>query len=109
MASTTTLQITIEKALSKAKIAMMMLPDTVFFSTLCTSLEVVITDEVPTAGTDGRKLYINKDFFFGLTESERVFLLAHETLHVAYLHPLRGQGKTKKSSMMLVITLLMLN
>lgn len=94
--STTTPQITIEKALSKAKIAMMMLPDTVFFSTLCTSLEVVITDQVPTAGTDGRKLYINKDFFFGLTESERVFLLAHETLHVAYLHPLRGQGKDQE-------------
>lgn len=96
MTSTATPQITIEKALSKAKIAMMMLPDTVFFSTLCTSLEVVITDEVPTAGTDGRKLYINKAFFFGLTEAERVFLLAHETLHVAYLHPLRGQGKDQE-------------
>jgi predicted metal-dependent peptidase len=96
MTSSATPQITIEKALSKAKIAMMMLPDTVFFSTLCTSLEVVITDEVPTAGTDGRKLYINKDFFFGLTEGERVFLLAHETLHVAYLHPLRGQGKDQE-------------
>jgi len=96
MTSSTTPQITIEKALSKAKIAMMMLPDTVFFSTLCTSLEVVITDQVPTAGTDGRKLYINKDFFFGLTESERVFLLAHETLHVAYLHCLRGQDKDQE-------------
>ena len=93
MTSSVTPQISIEKALSKAKIAMMMLPDTVFFSTLCTSLEVVISDQVPTAGTDGRKLYINKDFFFGLTESERIFLLAHETLHIAYLHPLRGQGK----------------
>lgn len=89
MTSTATPQITIEKALSKAKIAMMMLPDTVFFSTLCTSLEVVISDQVPTAGTDGRKLFINKDFFFGLTEAERIFLLAHETLHVAYLHPIR--------------------
>lgn len=89
MTSSVTSQITIEKALSKAKIGMMMLPDTVFFSTLCTSLEIVISDRVPTAGTDGRKLYINKDFFFGLTEAERIFLLAHETLHVAYLHPLR--------------------
>ena len=89
MTSSVTPQITIEKALSKAKIGMMMLPDTVFFSTLCTSLEVVITNQVPTAGTDGRKLYINKDFFFGLTEAERIFLLAHETLHIAYLHPIR--------------------
>jgi len=89
MTSSVTPQITIEKALSKAKIGMMMLPDTVFFSTLCTSLEIVITNKVPTAGTDGRKLFINKDFFFGLTEAERIFLLAHETLHVAYLHPIR--------------------
>lgn len=96
MTSSATPQITIEKALSKAKIGMMMLPDTVFFSTLCTSLEVVISDQVPTAGTDGRKLYINKDFFFGLTEAERIFLLAHETLHVAYLHPLRGKGKDQE-------------
>lgn len=96
MTSSVTPQITIEKALSKAKIGMMMLPDTVFFSTLCTSLEVVISDQVPTAGTDGRKLYINKDFFFGLTEAERIFLLAHETLHVAYLHPLRGKGKDQE-------------
>ena len=96
MTSPATPQITIEKAISKAKIAMMMLPDTVFFSTLCTSLEVVITSEVPTAGTDGRKLYINKSFFFGLTEAERVFLLAHETLHVAYLHCLRGQDKDQE-------------
>ena len=86
MTSSVTPQITIEKALSKAKIGMMMLPDTVFFSTLCTSLEIVITNQVPTAGTDGRKLFINKDFFFGLTEAERIFLLAHETLHVANLH-----------------------
>lgn len=96
MTSSATPQITIEKALSKAKLAMMMLEQTVFFSTLCTSLEVVITDEVPTAGTDGRKLYINKAFFFGLTEAERVFLLAHETLHVAYLHCLRGVGKDQE-------------
>jgi predicted metal-dependent peptidase len=96
MTPSATSLITIEKALSKAKIAMMMLPDTVFFSTLCTSLEVVITGEVLTAATDGRKLYINKAFFFGLTEAERVFLLAHETLHVAYLHCLRGQGKDQE-------------
>ncbi len=82
-------ELTIEKALSKAKIGMMMLKDTVFFSTLCLSLDLSLDESVGTAGTDGRRLIINPSFFLGLTEGERIFLLAHETLHVAYLHCLR--------------------
>ena len=109
MTSTATPQITIEKALSKAKIAMMMLPDTVFFSTLCTSLEVVISDQVPTAGTDGRKLFINKDFFFGLTEAERIFLL-HMRHFMLLIYTLSvGVTETMTSLMLLVITLLITN
>lgn len=89
-------EITIEKALSKAKIGMMMLKDTVFFSTLCLSLDLSLNESVGTAGTDGTKLIISPSFFLGLTEGERIFLLAHETLHVAYLHCLRRGNRDKR-------------
>lgn len=81
---------TIEQALSKAKIGMMQIRNTVFFSTLCLSLDTIITTDIPTAATNGYQLLINPDFFLGLNQDERIFVLAHETLHVAYLHALRG-------------------
>ena len=89
-------ELTIEKALSKAKIGMMMLKDTVFFSTLCLSLDLSLDESVGTAATDGRRLIISPSFFLGLTEGERIFLLAHETLHVAYLHCLRRGTRDKR-------------
>lgn len=79
----------IQKILSKARIGLLENTEAVFFSTLCISLETEITTDVSTAATDGFKLYINPAFFIGLSQEERVFVLAHETLHVAYLHALR--------------------
>ena len=79
----------LDKALARAKIGIMEKPDTMFFSTLCSSLETVFTEDYDTAATNGVKLLINPTFFSKLTLPERVFLLAHETLHVAYLHTIR--------------------
>lgn len=86
----------IDKILSRAKIGMLQKKDTVFLSTICFSLEFVLTDTVPTAATDGKKMLINPEFFERLTIDERVFVLAHETLHVAYLHMLRVEGRDFK-------------
>lgn len=83
----------LEKLLARAKIGIMEKPDTVFFSTLCSSLETRFTGDVNTAATDGIHLLINPDFFTGLDLEERIFLLAHETLHVAYLHTLRCEHR----------------
>jgi predicted metal-dependent peptidase len=44
---------------------------------------------IPTAGTDGRMLYINKDWFGELSVDERVFVLSHEVMHVVLEHPSR--------------------
>lgn len=87
----------IQTALSKTKIEMMTKPDNVFFSTLCCSLQTKITKDIPTLGVDGISLYVNPDFFLGLNKEERLFLLLHETLHVAYLHTVRHVGKNLKT------------
>lgn len=81
----------IHQLISKAKIKLMQQKDSMFFATLCCNLVYKFIEEIPTAGTDGISLYINPDFFLNLSESQRVFLLAHETLHVAYLHAFRGK------------------
>lgn len=61
-----------------------------FFAVLLMDLLTVKeTDGLPTAGTDGKNLYINPEFFSGLTVDERVFILSHEVLHVILDHPAR--------------------
>lgn len=77
------------KALNKAKIALMAKPDSVFFSTVCFSLKHVWDDRIPTAGTDGVSVLYNPDFFLSLSEDVRTFVVLHETLHVAFMHPVR--------------------
>lgn len=51
---------------------------------------------VPTAGTDGKMLYINKKWFGELPIDERVFILCHEVLHVVFRHPARGKYYEEK-------------
>lgn len=78
---------------SRAKLRLALTPNMMFTSSLCASLETVLTDEVPYGATDGDRLLINPKTFNQLTENEQVFLLAHETLHVAYLHTLRREHR----------------
>lgn len=90
------MQSPIDKAISRAKIGMLQMPNTVFLSTICFSLETIVTEKTKTAATDGKRLLINPDFFLGLTEQQRVFLLAHESLHVAYMHMIRLDSRDFK-------------
>lgn len=54
--------------------------------------EVIWTDAVGTAATDGVYVYISPDFFRGLeSDSQRAFLLAHEVSHIILRHPQRGK------------------
>jgi len=59
---------------------------------LLMATDVVWTDGLPTAGTDGVYVYVNPEFFRGLeSDSQRAFLLAHEVAHIILRHPQRGQ------------------
>ena len=59
--------------------------------------EVIWTHGVPTAATDGVYIYINPDFFNGLTsDSQRAFLLGHEVGHMILKHPQRGKAFRKR-------------
>ncbi len=43
-------------------------------------------DEVPTAATDGKKIYINSKYFMSLTPPQRETIMAHEGLHPVLGH-----------------------
>lgn len=61
-----------------------------FFATLVLQRPVVYTDTItPTAGADARgRVYINPRFVIekDLSVDHLMFLLAHETMHIAFLH-----------------------
>lgn len=73
-------------ALDKAKIALMSRKDSAFFTSLCLSMRHRWDDTIPTACTDGTEILYSPKFFMSLDREEQVFLLLHETLHVAYDH-----------------------
>ena len=68
-----------------------------FFGNLATRMEIVdATAWCPTAATDGRKLYFNREFVKKLNKKELVFLIAHEILHAVYDHIGRRGNKFPK-------------
>lgn len=80
-----------KKALERAKIQLMTRPDSVFFTQVCFALKHIFTDDIPTAATNGTYIKFNPTFFMSLDADEQLFLILHETLHVALLHMLRGE------------------
>ena len=64
-----------------------------FFGYIALSSDIVVTESVPTAGVNGIKLAVNPKFFFGLDESTRIFIVAHEVLHLALRHVSRRKWR----------------
>jgi len=82
-----------EIAFNKAKIQLMARPDSAFFTAVLFSLRTIFDDSLPTAATDGKKIWINPKFFLSLDRDEQVFVLIHEAMHVAYMHMGRLQSR----------------
>ena len=65
-----------------------------FFGNLATRLQIKEgTDWLPTAATDGRHIYFNRDFFEKLTVKQVEFVIAHEILHNVFDHMGRREGR----------------
>jgi len=68
-----------------------------FFGNMATRLKIVDgTDWCPTAATDGRTLFYNRDFFGDLTAKQVEFVVAHEILHNVFDHMGRNEGRNRK-------------
>ena len=67
-----------------------------FFGNMATRLKIQDgTDWLPTAATDGRTLYYNRDFFDKLSYKQVEFVVAHEILHNVFDHLTRIEGRDK--------------
>lgn len=64
-----------------------------FYVALLSQLPTTISQEIPTAATNGRELVINPDYFLGLNNRERVGLLLHEAMHIAFMHNYRMEQR----------------
>ncbi len=66
------------------------------FGSVIANLDFQECKDIETAGTDGKELLYNPEFFKKLSEEKQIFLFAHEVCHVAFKHILRSEGKDKK-------------
>jgi predicted metal-dependent peptidase len=68
-----------------------------FFGNLATRLQIKeASDWLPTAATDGRNIYFNREFFTPLTTKQVEFVIAHEILHAVFDHIGRNESRDRK-------------
>lgn len=68
-----------------------------FFGNLATRLQIKEANEwLPTAATDGRHIFFNRNFFTPLTIKQVEFVIAHEILHAVFDHMGRNEGRDRK-------------
>ena len=77
----------LEKRLSKAKASLIL--EHPFVGTIAMNMPFKISEQVPTAGTNGKRVLFNPEFCEPLTDEELKFLVAHECLHPMLDHPYR--------------------
>ena len=64
-----------------------------FFGSLMLFAQIETTKKLPTAATDGRKIFFNEEFLYSLSSKEQNALMLHEVLHMALLHVTRRQNR----------------
>ena len=84
-----------EKEMTKVKVRMMQKADILFFTNVFLSLKHAWIDNFATAKTDGTYVHFNPEFFLSLeNNAQRLFLVLHETYHVAFQHMFRVGNRT---------------
>ena len=55
-------------------------------------------DDLPmhTAATDGKNIYVDPNYFESLSENDRLFTIAHEIMHIKFMHMYRLMDKEGK-------------
>ena len=68
---------------------MSVLANSGFFGLLLMHMKFALDDTIGTAATDGERIYFDPKFLDELTDSELMFVLMHEIMHVALRHIFR--------------------
>lgn len=88
-----------ERRLSKIKIGIMRNPKFALWSGLMTVGKTSVSDDMPTACTNGRDEIYGREFIKRLDDKELTFVVMHETMHKAYRHLYTWQKLNEKNSM----------
>ena len=76
----------VERKLKKVKIDLMRNPKFAMWSGIMMVGKTELSDDVPTACTDGRDELYGREFVKGLTDKELGFVILHENMHKALRH-----------------------
>ncbi len=59
---------------------------------------IEIKEDLPchTAATDGKNIYVDPNYFGSLNENDRLFIIAHEIMHIKFMHMFRLKDKDGK-------------
>lgn len=74
------------KEIERAKLTLMQMKETTFYSTFLSMLQVEITEEIPTAATNGLSIKFNPHFIDTITRPQLLGLTLHEVEHVINGH-----------------------
>ncbi len=64
--------------------------------TVMVDVKLIADDRVGRAGTNGKEILWSPKYFESLNDSEKMFVLAHEYMHIAYDHILRSKERDKE-------------
>jgi predicted metal-dependent peptidase len=67
-----------------------------FIGTIALNMPFTLTEDVPTAATNGKRVLFNPDFISNLTDEELKFLVAHECMHPMLEHNYRRHERNHK-------------
>ena len=81
----------IARKISKAKSNLIL--EHPFFGSIALNMPMSLSEEVPTAATNGKRVLYNPKFVDNLTDEECVFLVAHEICHPMFEHNYRFAQK----------------
>ena len=65
------------------------------FGSVIANLKFQASEDIITAGTDGKVIFYNPKFVSVLSDKEKTFLFAHEVCHIVFEHMYRREGKDK--------------
>lgn len=84
----------LQTRLSKAKANLVL--EHPFVGSVAMNMPFILSDEVPTAATNGKRVIFNPDFISELTDEELKFLVAHECMHPMIETNFRRNGRDRR-------------
>ena len=67
-----------------------------FYGDVLLHLPFIESNDVKKACTDGRRIYINQEYFTKLRQGEGHYILMHEVFHILLMHCIRNKGRYER-------------